>query len=141
MSEINTIFKEWAFHDVGFIYIQLAEKLERAILSGQLSPGERLPVIREMAELLHINPSTISKGYQLVRQNGLVVSFRNGQYAVTSDEQCISRKQKEAIKIQCCVYFSNMFALGFSKDEAADAIKQYAEQLHFTGGSGIESEA
>ena len=47
-------FSEWAFHDVEPIYLQLIQKIEYAILSKQLSAGEKLPSVREMAKLLHI---------------------------------------------------------------------------------------
>ena len=35
-------FSEWAFHDVEPIYLQLIQKIEYAILSKQLSAGEKL---------------------------------------------------------------------------------------------------
>ena len=56
-------FSEWAFHDVEPIYLQLIQKIEYAILSKQLSAGEKLPSVREMAKLLHISPNTVMKAY------------------------------------------------------------------------------
>ena len=54
-------FNEWAFHDVEPIYLQLVKKMEYAILSTNISAGERLPSIRAMAELLKISPKTVMK--------------------------------------------------------------------------------
>lgn len=59
----------------------------------------------------------------------LIVSYRNGQYSVTTDEQYIANKRVDAAKELCCSYLNNMFALGFSKDEAIRFIQDYFERL------------
>lgn len=50
-------FSEWAFHDVEPIYLQLIQKIEYAILSKQLSAGEKLPSVREMANCYILVPT------------------------------------------------------------------------------------
>ena len=59
----------------------------------------------------------------------LIVSYRNGQYSVTTDEQYIAKKREATAKVLCCSYFDNMFALGFSKDEAIRFIQDYSKRL------------
>lgn len=71
-----------------------------------------------MAKILHINPNTVMRAYKIVSNDKLIVSYRNGQYSVTTDEQYIAKKREDTAKVLCCSYFDNMFALGFSKDEA-----------------------
>ncbi len=44
------IYDEWVFHDVEHIYLQLIKKIKCAIYSGQLSAGEKIPSVREMAK-------------------------------------------------------------------------------------------
>lgn len=58
------------------------------------------------------------RAYKIVSNDKLIVSYRNGQYSVTTDEQYIAKKREDTAKVLCCSYFDNMFALGFSKDEA-----------------------
>jgi len=99
------------------------KKIRCAIYSGQLSAGEKIPSVREMAKILHINPNTVMRAYKLI------VSYRNGQYSVTTDEQYIANKRVDAAKELCCSYLNNMFALGFSKDEAIRFIQDYSERL------------
>lgn len=94
------------------------KKIRCAIYSGQLSAGEKIPSVREMAKILHINPNTVMRAYKIVSNDKLIVSYRNGQYSVTTDEQYIAKKREDTAKVLCCSYFDNMFALGFSKDEA-----------------------
>ena len=94
------------------------KKIRCAIYSGQLSAGEKIPSVREMAKILHINPNTVMRAYKIVSNDKLIVSYRNGQYSVTTDEQYIAKKRDDTAKVLCCSYLDNMFALGFSKDEA-----------------------
>jgi len=122
-------FDEWVFHDVEHIYLQLIKKISCAIYSGQLSADEKIPSVREMAKILHINPNTVMKAYKIVSNDKLIVSYRNGQYSVTKDEQYIAKNRDDAVKQFCCSYLNNMFALGFSKDEAMRFIQDYYERL------------
>lgn len=84
-------YTEWVFHDIEPVYLQLVKKLRYSIYRGQLSTGEKIPSVREMAKLLHINPNTVMKSYKIVSNDKLIVSYRNGQYSVTTDEQYITK--------------------------------------------------
>lgn len=123
------IYEEWQFHNIDPIYQQLAYKLLYSILSGKISAGEALPSVGEMAKILHINPNTVMRAYKIVSNDKLIVSYRNGQYSVTTDEQYIAKKREDTAKVLCFSYFDNMFALGFSKDEAIRFIQDYSERL------------
>ena len=61
-------YEKWAFHDITPISRQLTQKLIYAILSNELSSGDSIPSVREMAEILHINPNTVLKSYKAVKQ-------------------------------------------------------------------------
>lgn len=70
------------------------KKIRCAIYSGQLSAGEKIPSVREMAKILHINPNTVMRAYKIVSNDKLIVSYRNGQYSVTTDEQYIAKSER-----------------------------------------------
>ena len=54
--------------------VQVAWSLRAAIASGRLAPGERLPGVRELAELAGVNPNTARSIYARLEGDGLVVS-------------------------------------------------------------------
>ena len=56
------------------VYIQLEEQLRFAIATGMLKNGGRLPSIREFAQRLDINVNTISKVYQRLQEQNLIVT-------------------------------------------------------------------
>jgi GntR family transcriptional regulator len=54
------------------IYRQVIEQIRRQIMAGQLSEGEQLMSVRDLAAQLRVNPMTISKAYALLEVEGLV---------------------------------------------------------------------
>ena len=59
-------------------YLQLVQQVEHALRLGYLTPGDRLPRVREVVADLAINPNTVLKAYRDLEQKGLT-SGRPGQ--------------------------------------------------------------
>ena len=61
------------------LYQQLRDQIVQAIADGSLTPGEALASVRQLAGQFGINSATVGKGYELLRQEGLVrISRRSG---------------------------------------------------------------
>ncbi len=58
------------------LYQQLRDQVVRAIAEGSLKPGEALASVRQLAGQFGINSATVGKGYELLRQEGLVRTSR-----------------------------------------------------------------
>jgi GntR family transcriptional regulator len=54
------------------IYLQLIQQVRRMVASGQLTPGTELPSVRDVAMEYTVNPTTISKAYSLLENEGLL---------------------------------------------------------------------
>ena len=54
------------------VYLSIADALARDIASGLLSPGERLPTLRELAQALQVTPGTINRAYAEAQRRGLL---------------------------------------------------------------------
>lgn len=46
--------------------------MERGVGSGDLAPGQVLPPMRELAELLGVNPNTVAAAYRTLRERGVI---------------------------------------------------------------------
>lgn len=58
------------------LYQQLRDQVVQAIAEGALQPGEALASVRQLAGQFGINSATVGKGYDLLRQEGLVRTSR-----------------------------------------------------------------
>jgi DNA-binding transcriptional regulator YhcF (GntR family) len=56
------------------LYQQLRDRMVEAIASGRLQPGNQLESVRRLAVAFGINVATVGKGYELLRQEGLIVT-------------------------------------------------------------------
>ena len=56
----------------GPAYKRLAQALEAAIAQGELQPGDQIPAQREVARLVGIDFTTVTRAYALARERGLI---------------------------------------------------------------------
>ncbi|QGX38778.1 GntR family transcriptional regulator [Permianibacter aggregans] len=58
------------------IYKQLRERIVALILEGELTPGDALPSVRQVAADYRINPLTVTKAYQELSEENIVEKRR-----------------------------------------------------------------
>jgi GntR family transcriptional regulator len=56
------------------LYAQISTRLRMAIAAGELSPGDALPSVRQLASQLRINPATVVQAYRDLEGEGLVAT-------------------------------------------------------------------
>lgn len=67
------------------IYAQIAAAVRREVAVGRAGPGDRLPGARAVAAAAGVNLHTVLRGYQELRDEGLV-ELRRGRGAVLTEE-------------------------------------------------------
>lgn len=101
------------------IFLQIKNSLEYAIGYGQLSPGTRLPSIREMAKHLDVTPNTVARAYQELQSDGLLES-RKGQGTFVPDLIEHKTDPKTSINVLTSILnpaIESARAIGFSSKE------------------------
>jgi GntR family transcriptional regulator len=66
------------------VYQQLITQVKYAIARGSLKPGDKLPTVRECAASLRVNRNTISRAYNELEREGIIIG-RAGQGSFVSD--------------------------------------------------------
>lgn len=107
------------------IYIQLVEQIKIQIISGELSPGERLPSVRELALITKVNPNTMQKALLELEETGLIFTERTNGKFVTNDSLLIETYKKQFASELTQKYINSMKKLGLSPNEAAKFIKEF----------------
>ena len=79
------------------IYRQLVEQVRRRIAGGQLSAGQELPSVRDLAQALAVHPMTISKAYSLLEAEGLLERRRGLAMRVAAEHR---RAQPAASRVE-----------------------------------------
>lgn len=54
------------------IYRQIIEQVKQNLANSELKPGEHLPPVRELAEMLQINLGTAARAYLELKKEGIV---------------------------------------------------------------------
>ncbi|MCI9137072.1 MAG: GntR family transcriptional regulator [Lachnospiraceae bacterium] len=72
------------------IYQQIRDQMVQAIANGIFADGERLPTIRDLAGEAGVNTMTVNKAYQLLKQEGYIITDRRNGATV----QCAGGKRK-----------------------------------------------
>ena len=83
------------------IFEQLVTQVRLAILSGTLSPGDRLPSARELAAALDVNLHTVLHAYQELRDVGLIELRRGRGASVAATARQIPLAVKSDIEQLC----------------------------------------
>lgn len=58
------------------IYVQIMAQVRALVRDGQLTPGTPLPLVRQLAADLEVNPNTVAKAYSLLELEDVVRSTR-----------------------------------------------------------------
>ncbi len=79
------------------LYLQLAEGLEDAILSGAFPPDNQVPSTTEISVAYKINPATALKGVNLLVEEGVLYKKRGlGMFVSPGAAEAIIRKRRQA---------------------------------------------
>ncbi|SDL84089.1 GntR family transcriptional regulator [Nonomuraea jiangxiensis] len=104
---------------------QVANSVRAALAGGQAAPGDRLPSARNVAATLGINLHTVLRGYQQLRDEGLV-ELRRGRTAVITGTADQVRLQLTAAAEE---FARAALHAGATDEEALDAARQALANL------------
>ena len=81
------------------IYTQIRNEIIREIASGNLQNGDELPSVRQFANDLGINPMTISKAYNILKDEKIIVIDRRVGAKICVDEDYSRNSFEDELKL------------------------------------------
>ena len=82
------------------IYEQIIRQVKDQIIKGELSPGEGLPSVRNLASTLRISALTVKKAYDGLEKEGFVVTVQGkGSFVSSLGGEIISEQSKRAVEL------------------------------------------
>jgi len=109
------------------IYMQIAEAIEDAVISGELNEGDQVYSTNQFAKLYGINPATAAKGINLLVEEGILYKKRGiGMFVAEGARNMIITKRKTQFVEE---YISELIReakkLNITKEELIEIIKNY----------------
>ncbi|MBR6232337.1 MAG: GntR family transcriptional regulator [Erysipelotrichaceae bacterium] len=95
-----TMILNFDFHSDVPIFMQIRNQIVIGIAEGKLKPGEQLPTIRALADESGINMMTVSKAYQILKQEGYITTDRrSGARVALKDDKAVNEKTMQQLRL------------------------------------------
>ncbi|MDR2977808.1 MAG: GntR family transcriptional regulator [Streptococcaceae bacterium] len=105
------------------IYQQIRDQIILALASGDLQFGDELPSVRSMSDEIGVNSMTVSKAYQLLKDDGIAEGDRRKGTKIV-DQIRTSDRIKEQIRSAFILLTAECAIRGISSQELKDLIDQ-----------------
>ena len=109
------------------IYLQLRNQIVMGIGSGKLKQGDKLPTVRALAEESGINVMTVSKAYNLLKQEGYIITDRRKGAVIAPQAGSPTVKDETIHKLRLCL--TELRLSGMTKKELHDLVEQLYEEV------------
>ena len=106
-------------------YRQVIDQVKAAIATESISPGDRLPTVRQLAVDLSINPNTVSRAYTELELTGLVeTQMGSGTFVGNRLVKPDDVEQRRMLDQLCQEFLSRASTLGFTLDDVLQNLEQ-----------------
>jgi GntR family transcriptional regulator len=103
-------------------YEQLRRQLADLITAGQLSPGDRLPPLRQLAGDLRVAVGTVARTYRELEQEGVLISRRGGGTRVAATGRAPAMARRRLLTGMAADFVARARSLGFTDEEIVVAL-------------------
>ena len=106
------------------IYLQLSKVLALNIVNGQYKAGEKIPSVRDLANIYKVNPNTVQKALSELENLNLIYTERTNGKFVVKDYKVIKDYTIRLANEMTVSYLESMKELGIEKKETLKFIER-----------------
>ncbi len=118
----------WNLDSARPIYLQIIERVQMDIVTGQYQPGDKLPSVRDLAQEAAVNPNTMQKALSELERSGLIYSQRTSGRFITEDKELIHQMKKELAAAEVSAFVAHMKQLGITPEEIRQLLAKTMEE-------------
>ncbi|WP_169085687.1 GntR family transcriptional regulator [Paenibacillus sp. PL91] len=111
------------------IYLQLADRINRLIVSKELKAGEKLQSVRDMALSYNVNPNTIQRTYSELEREGILETRRGQGTFVTENEERLIQLRGNLKEEQILTFVQVMQEMGYSSHEMIAGLQDHLNKM------------
>jgi GntR family transcriptional regulator len=116
------------YRDSRPIYEQVRDGLRQLLMSGAISPGEKLPSVRALAAKLTINPNTIQRAYEALEKEGYVYTqLGKGTFAAQLSD--VNAERRRELLAQFEQTAAELLFLGTPTEQLIERLREVEEKL------------
>ena len=106
-------------------YLQIFRHVQRLAAAGQLSPGDQLPTVRELARQLGLNFNTTARAYRALHAAGIVTTQPGrGTFVLeVPSGRAVTRSRRKLLEALAQEYVAESRRQGFSQAEMLAALR------------------
>ncbi|AEK24206.1 Uncharacterized HTH-type transcriptional regulator yhcF [Capnocytophaga canimorsus] len=114
------------------IYLQIADYICQKILLGEWQPETKIPSVRELAVQMSVNPNTVARSYEFLKNNGIIIDRRGVGYFVETNgiEQARKYRQQEFLQNELPSFFNTLYTLGVELTELQHHYENFKTTLN-----------
>lgn len=112
------------------IYLQIADYVCEKILLKEWPPDGKILSVRELAIQLEVNPNTVARSYDFLKQQQIITDRRGVGYFTTTDgiKNALAYRKQEFLDKEMPLFFRNMFLLGIEPDDLKTKYEKFKKQ-------------
>ncbi len=106
------------------IYLQVIDDIRQKLMRRELSPGEKLPSVRDLALNYQINPNTASRVYREMEAQGLCFTRRGMGTFITENAEVLEQVRRDMADECLENFWQKMTDMGYGTEEIISLIKE-----------------
>ena len=109
----------WKFTGDRPVYQQIMETLRGAIVKGELTPGQKVPSVRDLAADAQVNPNTMQRALTELEREGLLVGGGTSGRTVTTEERILGAMRERILQELAQECAEKFMVFGITPSQAA----------------------
>jgi GntR family transcriptional regulator len=113
------------------IYEQIAKQMKNLIFNGELSEGDSLPSIRNLAQELKISVITTKRAYEELERDSFIETIPGkGSYVAGQNKELLKEKRIKLIEEKLLEAIEESKLIGLSLNDLKEMLDILSDSLH-----------